>query len=81
MPVIRVVDKLDKIGREGVLTQLQEQVDLSKDLAERCLALCDICTPDLSFGERVRDLGVMRMLSRSSNVIGMFSIAALSGSS
>ena len=58
IPVIRIVDKLDKIGRDGVLSQLQEHLGMQKELAERCLALGSICTPDLSFRERVRDLGV-----------------------
>jgi histidyl-tRNA synthetase len=58
IPVIRIVDKLDKIGRDGVLSQLQENLGMQKNLAERCLAIGSICTPDLSFRERVRDLGV-----------------------
>jgi histidyl-tRNA synthetase len=62
IPVIRIVDKLDKIGREGVLSQLQEQLGLQKKLAERCLALGSICTADLSFRDQVRDLGVQSVL-------------------
>jgi histidyl-tRNA synthetase len=58
IPVIRIVDKLDKIGRDGVLSQLQENLGMQKNLAERCLAIGSICTPDFSFRERVRDLGV-----------------------
>ncbi len=58
IPVIRIVDKLDKIGRDGVLSQLQEHLGMQKNLAERCLAIGSICTPDHSFRERVRDLGV-----------------------
>ncbi|GCE21564.1 histidine--tRNA ligase [Dictyobacter kobayashii] len=62
IPVIRIVDKLDKIGHGGVLTQLQEQVGMESELAERCLAIGSICTPDLSFVERVRALGVQSEL-------------------
>ena len=58
VPVIRIVDKLDKIGRDGVLSQLQGTMSMSQELAERCLAIGSICTPDLSFREQVRDLGV-----------------------
>jgi histidyl-tRNA synthetase len=56
--VIRSVDRLDKIGREGVLAQLQAGVGLSEELARRCLALASISTPDSSFVGRVRELGV-----------------------
>ena len=58
IPVIRIVDKLDKIGRDGVLFQLQEHLGVQLKLAERCLAIGSICTPDVSFRDRVRDLGV-----------------------
>ncbi len=58
IPVIRIVDKLDKIGRDGVLFQLQEHLGLQLKLAECCLAIGSICTPDVSFRDRVRDLGV-----------------------
>ncbi|GLV60702.1 histidine--tRNA ligase [Dictyobacter sp. S3.2.2.5] len=58
IPVLRIVDKLDKIGHDGVLKQLQEQLGMQPELAERCLAIGKICTSDLSFVERVRDLGV-----------------------
>src|SRR6266487_2897462 len=58
VPVIRVLDKLDKIGRAGVLAQLQSELDLTGELAERCLALASIQTSDASFVERVRELDV-----------------------
>jgi histidyl-tRNA synthetase len=58
VPVIRIVDKLDKIGRDGVLSQLQGTMNMPLELAERCLAIGSICTPDLSFREQVRALGV-----------------------
>jgi histidyl-tRNA synthetase len=55
---IRLVDKLDKIGEEGVLSSLQTDLALSREVALRCLALATIRTTDLSFVERVRALGV-----------------------
>ncbi|KNX37149.1 histidine--tRNA ligase [Luteipulveratus halotolerans] len=54
---LRIVDKLDKIGEDGVAKMLlaagrtQEQVD-------QCLALARIRTTDSSFVEQVRALGV-----------------------
>ncbi len=55
---IRLVDKLDKIGEEGVLSLLQSDLALPREMALRCLALANIRTTDLSFVERVRALGV-----------------------
>jgi len=56
--VIRILDKLDKIGRDEVLLQLQSNLGLQKELASRCLALAGIRTFDSSFVEQVRGLGV-----------------------
>jgi len=55
---IRIIDKLDKIGEEGVLSSLQSDLALPREVALRCLALANIRTNDLSFAERVRALGV-----------------------
>ena len=55
---IRLVDKLDKIGEDGVLSLLQSDLALPREMALRCLALASIRTSDLSFVERVRALGV-----------------------
>ncbi len=55
---IRLVDKLDKIGEDGVLSSLQSDLALPREVALRCLALATIRTTDLSFAERVRALGV-----------------------
>jgi len=55
---IRLVDKLDKIGEDGVLSLLQADLALPREVALRCLALASIRTTDLSFVERVRALGV-----------------------
>ena len=56
--VIRVLDKLDKIGRDEVLSQLQSNLGLQQELASRCLALASIRTFDLSFVEQVRALSI-----------------------
>jgi histidyl-tRNA synthetase len=58
VPVIRVLDKLDKIGEKGVVTQLQAELGLAEDLAVRCLAVAQIRTPDNAFVEQVQALGV-----------------------
>ena len=55
---IRLVDKLDKLGEDGVLSLLQADLALPREVALRCLALASIRTTDLSFVERVRALGV-----------------------
>ena len=55
---IRLVDKLDKIGEERVLSSLQVELALSREMALRCLALASIRTPDLSFVEHVQALGI-----------------------
>jgi len=56
--VIRVLDKLDKIGRDGVLSQLQSNLGLQQELASSCLALASIRSFDHSFVEQVRALGI-----------------------
>jgi histidyl-tRNA synthetase len=58
VPVIRVLDKLDKIGEKGVVAQLQTELSLSEDLAVRCLAVARIRTTDATFVEQVQALGV-----------------------
>lgn len=54
---LRIVDKLDKIGPEAVARQLVE-AGASTEQAAACLALAGIRSADLSFVDRVRDLGV-----------------------
>ncbi|MEO6822256.1 MAG: histidine--tRNA ligase [Candidatus Nanopelagicales bacterium] len=56
--VLRAVDKLDKIGPAKVAAVLTGEAGLSDAAAERCLALASIRTPDTSFVEQVRALGV-----------------------
>jgi histidyl-tRNA synthetase len=54
---LRIVDKLDKIGPEGVTRMLLESGATSEQ-AEQCLALAAIRSDDTGFVERVRALGV-----------------------
>lgn len=55
--VLRAIDKLDKIGRDKVMALLLD-AGLRPDQAGACLDLADIQSPDDSFVERVRALGV-----------------------
>ncbi|RNL79206.1 histidine--tRNA ligase [Nocardioides marmorisolisilvae] len=54
---MRLIDKLDKLPADAVRTQLVES-GLSEEQADRCLELATICTPDTSFVDKVRGLGV-----------------------
>jgi histidyl-tRNA synthetase len=56
--VLRVVDKLDKIGPEKVVEQLIETAGASRPQANACLQLASISADDASFVEAVRKLGV-----------------------
>ena len=56
--VLRAIDKLDKIGRDKVMALLLD-AGLRPDQAGACLDLADIQSPDDSFVERVRALGVV----------------------
>ena len=56
--VLRAVDKLDKVGADGVERELTEQVGLSVASARLCLALASIRAADASFADRVGALGV-----------------------
>jgi histidyl-tRNA synthetase len=57
MAVIRIVDKLDKIGPAGVAEQLVA-AGATDAQAKACLALAEISAPDASFVDAVRALGV-----------------------
>jgi histidyl-tRNA synthetase len=59
--VIRVVDKLDKIGSDGVHLLLVEQ-GLGDEQAATCLALASIRGTDTRFADDVRALGVKHEL-------------------
>jgi histidyl-tRNA synthetase len=54
---IRIVDKMDKIGPEGVRKALADGLSLAPEIAGKCVALAEIKTADDSFVERVRAFG------------------------
>ena len=54
----RLLDKLDKIGRDGVRDALEKTLGLGRELSQRCVAFAGIATSDLSFRDRVEELGV-----------------------
>ena len=62
LPVLRHVDKLDKIGADRVHVLLTEQAGLTGTQADACLALAHISTPDESFVDQVTALGVQHPL-------------------
>jgi histidyl-tRNA synthetase len=55
---LRAVDKLDKIGPAKVTELLAETAGASEAQAKAVLALAEIATPDASFADAVRALGV-----------------------
>ena len=58
-PILRIVDKLDKIGAEGVRKQLIENVNLTPQQAESCLQLGQIKTNDPDeLTQRVQATGI-----------------------
>ncbi|MFB9236725.1 histidine--tRNA ligase [Plantactinospora siamensis] len=59
---LRAVDKLDKIGPARVADLLGETAGASPAQAKACLSLAEICTPDASFVDAVRALGVRHEL-------------------
>jgi histidyl-tRNA synthetase len=56
--VLRVIDKLDKIGPARVAELLTTETGLTADAARLCLELAAIRTPDSGFAAQVRALGV-----------------------
>ncbi len=54
--VLRIVDKLDKIGAQQVESELADAVGASRKQTKKALALAQIRTTDASFAEQVRDL-------------------------
>ncbi|MEV4343965.1 histidine--tRNA ligase [Actinoplanes sp. NPDC049596] len=56
--VLRVVDKLDKIGPAKVIEQLMSTAGATESQAEACLKLAEISAEDGSFVDAVRKLGV-----------------------
>ena len=59
--VMQVIDKLDKVPPDALASQLEE-LALTSDQVQKCLELAGISTPDTSFVERVRELGVTHEL-------------------
>lgn len=55
---LRILDKRDKIGPEGVKKQLIEDLKLSEEIAEKALALATIKGNDVSVIEKARALGI-----------------------
>jgi histidyl-tRNA synthetase len=55
--VARILDKLDKVGADDMRTMLGGQ-GLDGEAADKCLRLASISTPDDSFADAVRELGV-----------------------
>lgn len=60
--VLRIVDKLDKIGPEKVAALLTSDAGASETQAEQCLKLAQIKTDDSSFVDQVKSLGVANEL-------------------
>jgi histidyl-tRNA synthetase len=56
--VMRVIDKLDKVPADVIAAMLAGEAGLSDGQVAQCLALAGIRTPDTTFVERVRALGV-----------------------
>lgn len=59
---MRLVDKLDKLPEEKVRELLLTEGGLDAEQAEKVLGLARICTPDASFVDQVRALGVSHPL-------------------
>ncbi len=54
---LRILDKLDKIGKDAVLKLLIEELAIEPNIAQECLNLAMIKTPDSSFYKKVKDFG------------------------
>ena len=57
-PVLRVIDKLDKIGSDGVKKSLTDALGMDGKLIEQCLALAIVELGDRSPAELAKQLGV-----------------------
>lgn len=60
--VMRIVDKLDKLPGDKIVELLRSDAGLDLGQAQKCVALAEISTPDASFVDRVRALGVSHEL-------------------
>ncbi len=56
--VMRIVDKIDKLSPDAVAELLRTDAGLSDAQAKAALGLAEIVTPDASFADQVRALGV-----------------------
>ncbi|GIE92688.1 histidine--tRNA ligase [Paractinoplanes rishiriensis] len=56
--VLRVVDKLDKIGPDKVTEQLVATAGATRSQADACVELASISAEDASFADAVRKLGI-----------------------
>jgi histidyl-tRNA synthetase len=56
-PVIRTIDKLEKIGEKQVSSRLEEH-GVSREHAILCMQVAQIKTTDSSFADKIRKLGV-----------------------
>lgn len=57
-PVLRIIDKMDKVGPEGVSKMLREEIGLSEEVIEKALLPAEIKSADLSFVEQFKALGI-----------------------
>jgi histidyl-tRNA synthetase len=60
--VMRVVDKLDKVGPDAVVTMLGAEAGLTEAQARACLALTEVTSAGGDLAEQVRALGVKHPL-------------------
>ena len=58
LEVLQRVDKYDKVGATGVHALLTDELGLSASVADKCVELAGISTPDADFAGRVAALGV-----------------------
>lgn len=77
--VLRTVDKLDKIGEDGVKKALLEENGLSGEAAEQCLALARIRGGGKEVADRVRALGATHPLLEEGLAELSFVMEALGG--
>ena len=58
IPVVRTLDKIDKIGKENVQKHLVDELGIESSIASRCTALAEIQADGLGFIEPLKSLGV-----------------------
>jgi histidyl-tRNA synthetase len=60
--VMRVVDKLDKVGPDAVVAMLAAEAELTEEQARACLALTEVTSDGGDLAKQVRALGVQHPL-------------------